>query len=293
MYGACATAPEWLSAKAIADSDVVVRYQGLRHSLTSDPSRALMQMAISDPFSRIRRMAFGIYAELGNTADPAILRAFLFDRNSPLRQDAQRHWRDHGLGDPVDVYRKSVVEEPAGKTAEAVLGLGETGTPADAEFVLNCLNDHRSKVRSAAVRSICRLQPDAFLDIVTEALLKDGPAVANSAEVCLRKHVRRLEVGRLWNLAMSTTNPDSQVRVVRLFRQLGKWERLEYLLRSLVISDSVRNFALGELDDWSYRFNRSFATLTPAHRSSLISLLNAAKTKLSPQKVSEIEFVLR
>src|SRR5687767_1266770 len=102
-----------------------------------------------------------------------------------------------------------------------------------------------------------------------------------------------MAAGRLWNRTLSAATVDSEARVLRLFRQLTKWDRLEHLFRAIITSVAVRDFALEELVDWSKRFNRAFTTLTTAQHPRLTALFAATKPMLSPETGAEIEFVLR
>ena len=98
---------------------------------------------------------------------------------------------------------------------------------------------------------------------------------------------------RLWDRAVSGGTVDPQVRVLRIFRQLAKWDRLEYLLRAIISSGAAKQFALSELEDWNTRFNRTFTTLTGAQHATLVTLLANARSQLSRERLSEIEFVLK
>ena len=84
----------------------------------------------------------------------------------------------------------------------------------------------------------------------------------------------------LWDRAVIVGTIHSQICVIRIFRQLSKWERLEHLLRAILTSEAARTFAIAELGDWNSRFNRTFTTLTPAQHSTLRSLLVQARALL-------------
>jgi len=178
-------------------------------------------------------------------------------------------------------------------TPSAVAGLGETGIVRDSDLVKGFLKHRHSRVRRMAIRSICKLQPPHFVDTVIETLFKDTQGVAAVAESCVAKHIREVAAAPLWDRAVSLGDVDRQVRVLRVFRQLSKWDRLECLLRSVATSADIREFALKELDDWSNHFNTNFTTPTPAQHSTLRALLTQVKMIVSPVRVGDIEFVLK
>jgi len=296
LFGTHTELPEWLTEKALANGDSVVRHVTYRKLLSPDRplSMTLVRRAAKDSFARIRRMAFDISTQIDSRAGNSLLREFLFDHGAQLRGDAQRQWRTRGLGDPADVYRSSLqVRGSSGDEATLVAGLGETGNIADASFLQSFLKHDRARVRQIAVRAVCRLQPSGFLNIVTEALFEESPAVATASEACLVKHIRNLNAGELWDRALVASTVQSPVRVLRIFRHLDKWDRLEHLLKALMTSDAVRGFAEIELDDWGTRFNLTFTTLTRDQRSKLTTLLEQNRTRLSASRVAGIEFALK
>ena len=143
-----------------------------------------------------------------------------------------------------------------------------------------------------AIRSICKLQPPKFLETVLNAFFEDTPGVASAAEACVVKHVREVAAGSLWDRAVNSGDVDRQVRVLRVFRQLSKWDRLEGLLRSVIASQDIREFALSELDDWNNQFNTSFTTPTREQHSTLTDLLARVKVLIPAARITGIEFVL-
>ena len=293
VYAAHGPAPEWLGEKAMADPDVVIRYRAYAQVLTANEAlpMTVVRRAAKDSFPPIRGMAFDCVQK--GVAARELIQGFLFDRSTELRQGAQRYWRDLKFGNPADTYRESLQQSSSEAVAQALSGLGETGQVADADLVLPFLRHRLAAVRRAAVRAICRLQPPNFLDIVTQTLLTDSPSVAAAAGGCLEKHVRHMNPSPLWDRAVIVGTIHSQICVIRIFRQLSKWERLEHLLRAILTSEAARTFAIAELGDWNSRFNRTFTTLTPAQHSTLRSLLVQARALLSSEMLTEIEFVLR
>jgi hypothetical protein len=279
----------------MADPDVVIRHRAFVEILNSNRplSSTLVQRGINDVFAPIRRRIFDCSVRSGGAKDADLVRTFLFDCSTQLRQDAQRFWREMKLGNPAEVYRESLSGKSPENMAPALSGLGETGEAADAEVILPFLQHAHSRVRRAAVRAVCRLKPERFLEILTTLMFEDGSTVATAAAGCIGKHVQQLTLSQLWNRARSINTTEAQVRLLRVFRLLSKWDRLEYLLRAIATSDNARPFAITELDDWGRGFNRSFPTLTPPQRSTLTNLLAETRPWLTSNRVAGIEFLLR
>jgi len=285
--------PDWLTEKPMADPDVVIRHRAFLEILSSNRplSSTLAQRGINDAFAPIRRRIFDFSVRTEGAKNPELVRAFLFDRSTQLRQDAQRFWSEIKLGNPAEVYRESLSEKSPNSVASTLNGLGETGEAADSDVILPFLQHRHSRVRRAAVRAICRLKPEGFLEIIATMMFQDGSTVAAAAAGCIEKHVQQLSASQLWNRARSVNTTDAQVRLLRVFRLMPKWDRLEYLLRAIATSDKARSFAITELDDWGRGFNRSFPTLTPPQRSTLTNLL--AETRPWLKSIAGIEFLLK
>jgi hypothetical protein len=88
--------PDWLYEKAMADPDVVIRHRAFVEILNSNRplSSTLVQRGINDVFAPIRRRIFDCSVRSGGAKDADLVRTFLFDCSTQLRQDAQRFWRE-------------------------------------------------------------------------------------------------------------------------------------------------------------------------------------------------------
>ena len=106
-------------------------------------------------------------------------------------------------------------------------------------------------------------------------------------------HIRRVDAAGLWNRAATASNSDAQIRLLRIFRHLSKWDRLERLLHAVNTSEAVRPVASEELERWNGAFNDSFTTLHAAHRPTLTHLLAQARSFLPVSTVEKIQLVLQ
>ena len=116
--------------------------------------------------------------------------------------------------------------------------------------------------------------------------------VAAAAAVCLEKHVHNIVPDKLWGQALAA-GPIAQMRVLRLFRHVQKWDRLEYLLRAFTESEVKPEFILVEVEDWNRRFNRTFTTPAAGKRATLDALLVQTRNRIPASELSLIEFSLR
>lgn len=74
---------------------------------------------------------------------------------------------------------------------------------------------------------------------------------------------------------------------------LGFRTALKHLLKVLITSDAVRDFAETELDDWGIRSNLTFTVLTRDQQSKLTTSLEHNRARLSASRVAGIKFALK
>jgi len=109
----------------------------------------------------------------------------------------------------------------------------------------------------------------------------------------LHSRTKLLDPAGLW--AAASTRPGYvRVRVLQVFRSLGKWRHLEFILSGAVDPEAaVRDVALRELEMWLACFNRSFAAPTEGERAALQAFLARARPALPAAFSREIDFVVR
>jgi HEAT repeat protein len=293
---ALAETTPWLLDTARRDPDVVIRRWAYGRaqdlSATGDRDRYFEQAA-ADPFVPIRRIALEHWKRRdGPTAD-RVAEAFLFDRAADLRADAQRWWQARVTAPVAEIYRRTIREGTSSRLVGALNGLAETGAAEDGELTRPYLEHSRARVRRAALRALCRLAPSYTVAPFVEALFRDRSSVATEACRCLQGRTSELDLPGLWSLALGEPAV-VRVRLLRLVRSVGKWQRLEFLLIAAIDPHStVRTVALQELEDWRAGFNRSFATPSDGHLDTLRHLVERSRSVLPADLTRQIEFLIR
>lgn len=144
---------------AIEDEDPVVRLWASRHVVDAfgpDLLPEILDTLERDPFMAVRRQALDLRLEhLTDTAEPK-LREFLFDRSAGIRGYCQYHIQRRFQCDPAIDYRRFLAPD-ASRLRECILGLGEVGKAADAGRLEAYLDEPRTRIFSAAIRSVARL----------------------------------------------------------------------------------------------------------------------------------------
>jgi hypothetical protein len=235
---------------ALGDPDVVVRKWAFTAGIGS--ADELMPVAAKDPYAPIRRMAFEYFQERAETSREE-LRPFLMDRSVGIRRACQAAWDR-----PVEVYREAIGAQ-SGKTAIAVLGLGETGDDSDAQTIAGMLGHRSARVRCAAVRALRMVSAAGHREELLHVVETDVPSVAREAAWSLMVG-REVAADVMWEAAKK--NSDAQVRLVVLSMMLaaGKWVRLRMYLEAAGSAEArVSERAVELLMAWAWRFNDSFA----------------------------------
>lgn len=174
---------------ALANGDPVVRLhaaQAIRAWRGCPGREQLLLTMASDSFVAIRREA--LYSALEDTPEHrrAVLLRALLDRHASMRHAARFYLRERQeqTGEVFDIrgfYIAALSDGDPMRRAAAILGVGECGTPADADGLAQFVSDDRPKVAAAAVRAVAALDRDYRVDWLIALLCNDRPSVAREA----------------------------------------------------------------------------------------------------------------
>jgi hypothetical protein len=287
---------------AVADADSVIRrmaYDLVVHSPDATTRDRLMQRAQTDPIAAIRHTALDYWAARSTPTASAFVYRSLFDSAPEVRTRARSVWRRRSetdgtdLTDIADIYRAAVSKAKGRHLVGPVSGLGETGTTTDAAIVRAYIHYPKSRVRVAAIRAAWRLDPKGSRPTVINALLLDSPSVAREARHCLEAVLSDIDVASIWTRATMAPDGVSRRRLLVLFRQLGKWERLIYILTAVPDPDpETASFALSELHSWNAGFNKTFTRLLASDRNRLRDLAMKAAPVAPGSLLAEVGFTI-
>lgn len=263
---------------ALASPDEVVRREAAHAAASLDDGALddLLPRILADRFSAVRRAGLGLAARrMGIGALPA-LRDALLDRGAGIRADARA-----GIDrlEPMDfaAFYRARLAPDAPRLTEAVLGLGETGTAADADRITPLLGHPRTRVRASALRALPRLAGDGAVPALLAAVADASPAVSRTAADGLRPRVARADAGALAALMDAANAAHVRRNALSLLAARSKWDGLPWILRSCGDADpAVRAVARAQLARWRKRFNRSFWQPTPAQQARIRAALDGA-----------------
>jgi hypothetical protein len=181
----------------------------------------------------VRREALHIFAEkYADEADQEFQSALL-GANIAVREEAQYYFQKKGTVDLRAYYSDRLETSNSRQLCAAIAGVGESGVAKDSQLVERFLSDQHSKVRVAALHTIAKLNPDAYLDKFVLALDDASSKVAREAVLALSKKANSVGGQRLWEIFDSSRYPHGKRWALFLLARINKWESIAFLIQSL------------------------------------------------------------
>lgn len=274
---------------ALNDPDSMTRLWAAKQLLqraTPEELPALVARLRRDAFMPVRREALMAVLAHNPSAADEMWRKAAFDRHRSIRDLARYQLR--GKVDPAQLYREKLESTDSSEAATALLGLGESGTEADASVVTKFLDSPIIRVRKAAVVALGRLAAEAYREKLLAALAGSSPGVSKEAAIALRPIARTLGAELV---PVLTQHPNVHVRkrALHLALRVNRWNLYPLLLaaagdsseeiRKLVI-ESLRGVLAG---------NRDFTQPSKSQAAALHEQLRLSKSHLPSDIVSEME----
>ncbi|WP_326834781.1 HEAT repeat domain-containing protein [Amycolatopsis rhabdoformis] len=193
--------------------------------------------------------------------------------------------------DPAAYYRKAL--QSGVVTRATVAGLGETGTPDDADLLRARLPDDRPRIRAAAVRGFRRLLANPADPRAVEygrALLDDpSPPVVRQAVELLAGRLGPADRQALFDLARTDRPLHVRRGAVVLLRQVSRWSRLDTDLWLLGTPDEpLAPDAHRDLDDWCRSTSSAFTKPPPDLAAHITDLLDGLESRLGATVTTQL-----
>jgi HEAT repeat protein len=292
MYlGSTGSDCETLIVRALAEDDPAVRVQAAKAIASvqnKDRVESLMAAAMKDPFPAVRRWALRSSVDrFPNQAGPWLKKALL-DSDGSVRGYGQFHIARILPMDLHEFYVRAV-KNPEATRATAISGLGEVGTPADAEIVLPFVSNEVPKVRKAVIRALSNLDADHFADLFLKSLSDPSPGVSREAMKALSNCLYMTTGESLWNIVVSSSSIKVQRHALFLISRLSKWESISYLVEAVASNnEEMQSLAETYLRRWYHNFNSSFTSPTAEQVERLTSALQKAGRRMQGSLLAQI-----
>src|SRR5260370_13426647 len=283
--------------RAFVDRDAQVRKEAvykLHAILPSGGSKELLIRARNDGCMAVRREALHIFAEKYSDEADQEFQFALLDVNVAGREEAQYYLQKKGTVDMRAFYSHRLETSTSRQFCPAIAGVGETGVAKDSQIVDRFLNNQNSKVRVAALHTIAKLNPDAYLDEFVLALDDASSKVAREAVLALSKKANSVGGQRLWEIFDSCRYPHGKRWALFLLARINKWDSIAFLIQALTDqNDSFVELSQRYIVRWFARYNRSFATPTADQLSKLRNVLSRCNLLLSSGTQRQLDSLLK
>jgi hypothetical protein len=285
--------PAEVIEKAATDEDVLVRKWVFLYVATVARLNwpRLREFAFADPYAPIRRIAFESL-EAEHDVPAARFVPFLLDRSAAIRRSCQSLVQTRFSLSPAELYRKAIEAVSAATIDICVLGLAETGNGTDAITIASFISSASARTRCAVIHCLRALKKDREINLLT-LLWSDVPSVAR--EVITSLFARgSMPIDVIWKESLK--NPDSRVwlAVLKLVLKAGKWAQLRVYLDAVNLGDSrISPYAVGQLQHWVDRYNKSFAQPADSDRMILVESFENVRGELPSALSRELDFLIQ
>jgi hypothetical protein len=278
----------------LADGDVVAAATATKAALCGDEAEAAARLVLAGPFASLRAMSLWTLLQL-HPAEVSLVEQGLRDSSQGVRDVAQRHAPTVGL-DPLAWYRAGLSDNPL----IALRGLGDIGSPPDAEDAVHYLGSAQARSRGAAARVVGRKRGPSHTATLVDLVLRSGGESAREAvRGLLRNGITRPLAEDLAAEAIAAF-PDRPGAMKRVYLQLlphaDRWVALRLGLSACAHPDpDVAEFGVHLVSVIWSKWNRS-ATEPGDQTTPIRELLNAVAPLLRADNrklVDELDFLLR
>jgi HEAT repeat protein len=288
--------PELLR-QALGDDDTVVRLLAAKRVSSAFEGAALDQilpMMKLDRFLPVRREALRICVNRDPEQCRAELSSALLDKHASMRQEARYYLRQVDSPDFASLYRKALSAGDERTLYSALSGLGETGSAEDDVFIVPHTSHSTARIRRAAIKALARLNGEAHLDVLIEALTDEVPSVSREALKGLASHASLVGNERLWEILCVTSHGHVRRNALSLLRRLGKWDSIYFMVKATSASDEeVAAKARLSIERWLLRFNRTFYTPTPEQVIKIMNVLKDSGSHLDDKTRQDLGFCIK
>lgn len=278
-------------------ADPMIRLWSVRRlpSIAGGPPRIELLMELGkDRFAAVRCEALQQRLVANPEAATGLLSDALMDDHACVRSLARHLIRAMGCAIHIaGIYRGRLSSGSIRTLQTVLLGLGESGDPADVNTVRSFLKAPQSALRGAAIRALAGLDRSGHADVFLSALQDASLRVASEARSALEPLAG--DVAEQLRAAYRVEQrPKVQRMLFGLLRSLPFWERGSFLLDALQSQEpAIATRARDLLGLWILRLRTVAIPPKAAELHALRLSLERSKPLLSEAKYNELQFLLQ
>lgn len=282
--------------KALDQKDTVIRVwaaQRIASAFTGAGLDQFIELMKHDKYTPVRREALRILVQQNSPALLAELHSALLDSHASMREEARYHLRKLGT-DVAAFYRQHFLAGEDRALYSVISGLGETGAASDDHFILPYTSHPAGRIRGAAIQALARLNRNAHVGLLIEALNDKVPHVSRHALKALADKASTIDRERIWELFRSAAHAHVKRNALSLIERLGKWDSIYYLLRAVRDSDeAIADRCRFGIKHWLARFNKNFSSPTPEQLARVGITLEEDSNLLDARTLEQLRFSIK
>ena len=283
--------------QGLKDDDTVIRRwaaQKISTAFEGETLKHFVELMKRDRFMPVRREALRIAIELNPDRAVEELHNALLDSHQSIREEARYRLQKTQPIDVAAFYRQLLVTAEGPALYSAIIGLGETGGVEDDRLIVPYATHPTSKIRSAAIRALAKLNQRAHLAIFVNALKDEIPHVSRQALKALPQKSSSVSPESIWEILNAATQVHIKRNSLSAMEKLGKWDTISLLIRALSDKDEVIiDMSRSAIEHWLRRFNRSFSSPTPQQLRKLKDALRECDNLLDEETKDHLLFLMK
>lgn len=286
-----------LLENALNNRDSVIRLWSARKlcsELEGDTLDNLLLKMRDNRLMPVRREAVRACVEKLPKQARTHLYSAVLDRHSSIRELARYYLKNIESIDFPSFYRTALKNNDDSHLLGAIAGLGDIGNAADADLVLPFLSHSLIKVRVTALKTAAKLNGNALIPLLIDALMDNNPSISREARQALKLRARQVGAERLGNILSKKRCFHVRKNALVLLGKLGKWESLAFLIGGCGDEDeAIANLAQNYLQRWLERYNSQFSIPTPAQIEHIDRALNDDNEAIEANVREQLLFALQ
>ena len=264
---------------AITDPTPLVAHWALAQlgdTLNPEEQEQLLREGLRSRLSSVRRDSLRRYCRSGFSDARQQLGIALLDRSRSVRSVAAHHFKERFGESAVEYWRKAF--DAGGHSEATIAAISDFGEAADEARLRNCLEHPRGRMRALALRGLVRIGAPDSEDLLNTALTDKSAHVVGAATTGYARGIHTLSIENLQRAFELAETQSRRRRLIAASRLLGKWERLEFLLKQYPLCSGDERSHLDEaVQTWIAKSNRSFVTPQPERRTIIAAALESAR----------------
>lgn len=283
-------------SEALRQSDALIRLQIVKHICRNYSNECLnpwLKRIRSDVFPPIRQLALQAHIDRFPEQSTEELRAALLDRHKTIREMARYYLKDQQMDFP-SFYREKLKGTDEGLIQAAIVGLGETGEKADAQWVTLFLCHDNARIHRSAVKALGMLNPEDNTEVFISSLKSDKRSVSREARQILAGIVDLPQAELLWKIFENDEWPHVKKNILFLFTKLSKADSILFLLRACAArEEEIRDTAIRHIELWMSGYNTKFyVPMSDEKRKKIKDIFDKVREFLPEYIAEEFEFLI-